>query len=299
MSSFWAREKTALYLSATMAGMFALGGIVWGLWVNSLVILFDGAYSLVSLVLSLLSVYAARVVRRPANQRFPFGRAAIEPLVITVKGLTIALVSLLSIALALHGLLTGGRVVETGMAMLFAAISAVACVVVWGYLRWVQVRTPGGLVSAERRQWLMDTLLSAAVLAGFGLAVLLERTAFSEYAVYADPVMVLLVAGYFIGVPLKMTLEAVRELVLAAPPAELRARVITALNEAAVPARQARYTKVGPYLLLEIRLPARDMRRAERLRIRLYRLLADLPVRPVVVIHTEGRKAERVVEAGP
>lgn len=39
-----ARENLALTLSAVGAGLFALAGITWGgLWVDSLVILFDGA----------------------------------------------------------------------------------------------------------------------------------------------------------------------------------------------------------------------------------------------------------------
>ncbi|RLK50858.1 cation diffusion facilitator family transporter [Alkalispirillum mobile] len=289
MISFWARENTALKLSAAIAGLFALGGVGWGLWINSLVILFDGAYSLVSLVLTLLSVYAARVVRKPANQRFPFGRGAIEPLVITVKGLTITLICLLSMASAVHALLTGGRLVEPGLAMAFAGISVLACALVWGYLRWAQRHVGSGLVTAERRQWLMDTVLSLAVLLGFGLAAALERTHWGDYAAYADPAMVLLVAGYFIVVPMKMTSEAVRELVLAAPPAELQARVAEALAKADVPAEQARSTKMGPYLLLEIRLPADRMPEITRLRIRLYRLLSGLSVRPVVIIHPEAR----------
>src|SRR5680860_395046 len=65
-----ARENMALSLSAVATGLFALAGITWGLWIDSLVILFDGAYSLVSLLLSLLSLYAARIVRRPASKEY-------------------------------------------------------------------------------------------------------------------------------------------------------------------------------------------------------------------------------------
>ncbi|WP_258868217.1 cation transporter [Alkalilimnicola ehrlichii] len=203
MSIVWEQEKTALTLSAAIAGLFALAGIGWGLWIDSLMILFDGAYSLVSLVLSLLSVYAARVVRRPANARFPFGHGAVEPLVIAVKGLTIALVCILSFGSAVHALLTGGRAVAADMAMLFAAVSVLGCLVTWLYLQWVHTRNGSGLIAAENRQWLMDTVLSAAVLTGFGLAWCLEQTAWSQWAVYTDPVMVILISGYFITVPVR------------------------------------------------------------------------------------------------
>ena len=70
-----ARENLALTLSAVGAGLFALAGITWGLWVDSLVIIFDGAYSLISLGLSLLSLYAARLVRRVFVKVDPLERA--------------------------------------------------------------------------------------------------------------------------------------------------------------------------------------------------------------------------------
>merc|ERR1712000_225414 len=120
--------------------------------------------------------YAARLVRRPANDDYPFGMGAVEPLVIAVKGLVIAVVCILSL------------------------VSAVV-----------------SLVQGEQRQWLMDSALSAAVMIGFGAAWLLERSHWAELAVYADPVMMLVISVYFMTVPVKMVLESVRELLLAAP----------------------------------------------------------------------------------
>ncbi|WP_278349835.1 cation diffusion facilitator family transporter, partial [Marinobacter nauticus] len=211
-----ARENLALTLSAVGAGLFALAGITWGLWVDSLVILFDGAYSLISLGLSLLSLYAARLVRRPANDDYPFGMGAVEPLVIAVKGLVIAVVCILSLVSAVVSLLQGGRAVAADMAMIFGAVNVVGCLAVWAYLRWSSLRNGSGLVQAEQRQWLMDSALSAAVMIGFGAAWLLERSHWAELAVYADPVMMLVISVYFMTVPVKMVLESVRELLLAA-----------------------------------------------------------------------------------
>src|SRR5690554_3531236 len=135
-----ARENMALTLSAAGAGLFAVVGIGWGLWVDSLVILFDGAYSLISLALSLLSLYAARLVRRPATEDYPFGLGAVEPLVIAVKGLVIGLVCVLSMASAVVSLLQGGRAVSADMGMVFGAVNVVGCLAVWVYLRWSSFR---------------------------------------------------------------------------------------------------------------------------------------------------------------
>ncbi|HTN33742.1 MAG TPA: cation diffusion facilitator family transporter [Marinobacter sp.] len=278
MLKFIARENTALVLSAIAAGLFALAGIIWGLWVDSLVILFDGAYSLVSLLLSLLSLYAARIIRRPACETYPFGLGAVEPLVIAVKGTVIALVCLLSMISAVASLVNGGRSVDASIALIFAGVSVVGCLAVWLYLKWSERRTPSGLVVAEHSQWLMDTVLSVAVLIGFGGAWWLEHSGWASLAVYADPVMMIVISGWFIVVPVKMAAGAVRELLLAAPSVELAEEVRDALKNKGIIPQQVKIAKVGSRLMLEINLPRNWPGKIDSLKRSLIRELDDLPV---------------------
>ncbi|MCH8505763.1 MAG: cation diffusion facilitator family transporter [Ectothiorhodospiraceae bacterium] len=292
MRYFFLRENTSLMVSAAFAAVFAAAGIGWGLWMGSLMILFDGAYSLVSLLLSLLAIQAGRLVRRPGNVRFPFGYAALQPLVIAVKGIAIMLVCLLSFASAVRALVTGGTDIQTGMALLFTAINVVGCGICLLYLRWVLVRQRTDLVHAEYQQWSMDTLLSAAVLAGFAAAFGLEQTRWAGLAVYADPVMVILVSGYFVLVPLRMTIGALRELLLAAPPHELQVQVERALNNLGLDRKQARVTKLGPYLLIELSVARRHKTSKGAVRFGRYRRLAGLPVRPVVLVRTASAQGD-------
>lgn len=286
MLKLMARENMALMLSAVAAGLFALAGIVWGMWVDSLVILFDGAYSLVSLLLSLLSLYAARMIRRPACDAYPFGFGAIEPLVIAVKGIVIAVVCLLSMVSAIVSLINGGRAVDADSALIFAAVSVAGCLAVWLYLKWAERDSPSGLIVAEHSQWLMDTALSLAVLIGFGVAWWLERSAWASLAVYADPVMMVAISGWFIVVPVKMAAGAVRELLLAAPPVELVEEVHEALKCEGIVPQQVKMAKVGTRLMLEINLPRNWPGKIERLKRNLVRNLDELPVTPAIFIRS-------------
>ena len=279
-----ARENTALVLSACAAGLFALAGIVLGLWIDSLVILFDGAYSLISLLLSVLSLYAARIIRRPACEAYPFGLGAVEPLVIAVKGAVIALVCLVSLVSALTSVVNGGRAVNADIAIVFAAVSVVGCLLVWLYLKWAGREQNSGLIVAEHSQWLMDTVLSAAVLVGFSAAWWLEHSARAPLAVYADPVMMILISGWFIVVPVKMAAGAVRELLMAAPSIELVDEVHEALRCEGIIPQQVRMAKVGPRLMLEINLPRNWPGTIERLKSNLSRNLNELPVTPAIFI---------------
>lgn len=286
MFKLMARESTALCVSAIFAGVFAIAGITWGLWIDSLVILFDGAYSLVSLLLSLLSLYAARIVQRPASKEYPFGRGAVEPLVIAIKGLVITLVCVLTLASAITAVFDGGRAVSADKALVFAAVSVFGCSAVWVYLQWAERRGSSGLLVAEQRQWFMDSVLSATVMLGFGISWWLERGAWSAWAVYADPVMMIVICAYFILVPVKMTVAAVRELLLAAPPAEFAEAVHEALSSVGLAPEQVKMAKVGPNLMLEISLPANWAGRPNSLKWSLSRKLADLPVRPAIFIRS-------------
>lgn len=285
MAAFLARENLALILSSIGAAVFAVLGITWGLWVDSLVILFDGAYSLVSLILSLLSVYAARLMRKPACDDFPLGRGALEPLVIAIKGLTIALVCVISLFSAVAALFSGGQVVDAGMALIFSAVSVIGCALVWGYLHWTTGRNQSGLLMAEKKQWLMDMALSAAVLVGFGVAAMLETSAWAHLARYADPMMMVLISGYFLVVPLKMTAAAVRELLLSAPSEELQNCVSQAMRDVGLHPDCASTIKVGPSLMVEVALPANWSDDINRLRFRLRRKLSVLPLEPRIFVH--------------
>ena len=74
-------EQHTLRLSLfTIIGL-AIAGIGYGLYIDSEAVMLDGFYALTSLVGSGLYLLAARVVEKPADRRFQYGYAHIEPLV--------------------------------------------------------------------------------------------------------------------------------------------------------------------------------------------------------------------------
>ena len=145
-------EKRTLTLSALSALLFAVAGLVIGLLVDSLVIVFDGAYSLVSLVLTLLSLAAARFIAAPSCDRFTFGRAIFEPAVIAIKGAVILLEVVYSLYAAVEALLTGGREVDASVATAFGVVNVLGCIAVWALIAAQSKRQHSGLLDAEADQ---------------------------------------------------------------------------------------------------------------------------------------------------
>lgn len=214
-------ENRILTFSALLASGFAIGGMVLGLLVGSIVIVFDGVYSLVSLLLTLLSLAASYYISKPSKSIFPFGKAVLEPIVIAIKAAVILVVVSFSLFSAVTALMTGGREVDASIATIFGVVNVIGCGYAWWFMAKKSRRFSSGLIEAEKKQWQMDTFLSVAVTVGFIAAWLVSLTPYAHYAVYADPMMMVLMGFYFLKVPFDMLVGALRELLMMTPSKEL------------------------------------------------------------------------------
>ncbi len=278
-------EKRILTLSALISSGFAMGGLVVGLLVSSLVILFDGMYSLVSLLLTILSLIASRYIQKPSDDEFQFGRAALEPAVIAVKGAVILIVVCSSLYSAVVAMFTGGREVDVSIATLFGIVSVVGCGIAWFYMTKLHKRTASDLIDAEVKQWKMDTLLSVAVTVGFILAWFLTLSPLAEYAVYTDPMMMLAMSFYFLKVPFEMLKSSLREIFMMAPSEEICNKVDQGVLAAGEESEQlvelAAVTKIGRELWVDVDIKSEDnviaVEDIEHTRRTLHKKLSKLP----------------------
>ncbi|GAK21713.1 LOW QUALITY PROTEIN: cobalt-zinc-cadmium resistance protein [Vibrio sp. JCM 19052] len=214
-------ENRILTFSALLASGFAVGGWYLACLLGRIVIVFDGVYSLVSLLLTLLSLAASYYISKPSKSIFPFGKAVLEPIVIAIKAAVILVVVAFSLFSAVTALMTGGREVDASIATIFGVVNVVGCGYAWWFMAKKSRRFSSGLIEAEKKQWQMDTLLSVAVTLGFIAAWLVSLTPYAHYAVYADPMMMVLMGFYFLKVPFDMLVGALRELLMMTPSKEL------------------------------------------------------------------------------
>ena len=130
-------------------------------------------------------------------------------------------------------------------------------------------------------------MLSVAVTAGFVVAWLMTQSSLAAYAVYADPVMMLLISLYFIKVPLNMLTSALREIFLMAPSEEIRERIDQSVLEAGKDSDQeielAGVAKVGRELWVDVDIYPDDsdvirVKDIEKTRETIEKRLAKLPL---------------------
>jgi cation diffusion facilitator family transporter len=249
------RDSRILVLSVVASAVFAVGSLIWGLLAGSQMIVFDGLYSFVSVVLSLLAVVALRAARQGPDERYPWGREVFEPLTITVKAAALAGLCGYAVVGGVQEIVAGGREIDAGWAVLYGVAATVVGVGVSLVLRRMS-RGATDIVRAEAREWMGDALLSIGTLAGFGVALGLQVAGREDIARYVDPTMVVLTSVIYLRIPLRLFVEGLREvLTMSADPA-LKEQVIALVGDVArewlLAEPAIRLSKVGSRLDVDI-----------------------------------------------
>jgi cation diffusion facilitator family transporter len=210
-------EQKALRRSVWGNLFFAALGFGFAASSQSEAILLDGFFSLVAWLMSVLTIRVAKLVQGPADEWFHFGYAAFEPMLNTVKGLLLLGVCGFSLASAIKALLSEGRPLNPGWALVYAVIAAVGA----GLLAVLQNRTAkktrSPLLEVDVKNWKIDAILSAGVGVAFLAAFVLRDSQWSYLLPYVDPALVTLLVVIMIRDPVKIVIEGVAELLAVAP----------------------------------------------------------------------------------
>jgi cation diffusion facilitator family transporter len=233
----------------------AAGALIIGLVAHSMAIVFDGLFSTIEVAMSLLALFAARVVAREANRRFQYGYWHIEPLVLAFNAGALSLLCLWGLIDAVVSLLSGGREADLGWAVAYSAAAAAIAVLMTVRLRGSNQGVASDLVALESDGWLLSAYASAALLVGFGLAWASQGTPFSYVAAYADPLILGVLSIAFLPVPARTLRRSVSEILLITPQ-DLDQRVRATMDEIAERRGYLGYTsysaKVGRGRFVEI-----------------------------------------------
>jgi cation diffusion facilitator family transporter len=255
------REHAALRLSAIGALLSAVLGIAFYFLTDSEAILLDGFFSFVGFGMGLVTIRVARLVQQPDDARFQFGYAAFEPLLNAIKGLVILAVCAFAFASAVGAAVDGGREIDALWGIAYAGIAAVACFAIAAYQRQVARTTGSALVEVDAKSWLVDGLMSVVVAGAFVIACAIEGSRWSAVGPYVDPGLVMLLVVLMVGVPVRIVLRGVGELLKVAPDQEvqrdIRSRVEAVLDAADMPKRVIRMVRIGRefWLLNHILVP--------------------------------------------
>ncbi|GEN57282.1 cobalt-zinc-cadmium resistance protein [Halolactibacillus alkaliphilus] len=251
------QERHLLRISVYGALFFAISGIVFGIISGAQMIVFDGLYSLISLILSTISLFASHYMRKTDIKNFPFGKDKIEPLVIIIKYLVILVLVVSSFTSAVMALLSGGREVDINLALVYSVLSTILCIGITFYLKSHAKKSKSGLLHAEANQWVMDSLVSLGVVVGFIISLIFTNLpALSGLIPYIDPIMVVIVSVYFVKVPISEMGSGLREILDMPPkgkmPDQIKQHIKTLKTTHEFKEAFTRVSKVGQTLWVEV-----------------------------------------------
>jgi predicted Co/Zn/Cd cation transporter (cation efflux family) len=109
-------EQRMLRLSTVSAAVFAVVAITWGAAAASQVVLLDGVYSLIGVLLGGLSLRGAVLVDRGPTPHYPFGWEALTPVIVGVQGLVLLGSLGYAVVDAISVILQGGGATDYGAA---------------------------------------------------------------------------------------------------------------------------------------------------------------------------------------
>lgn len=221
-------ERNALWISIWATVVIAVGALVLGVATGTRIIVFDGAYMTIGLVLSVASLRAAVMVGAGPDRRYPFGRDALTPLVVTIQGLAIAGTLIYAVGDAIVLIGSGGSPVDPIVIAVYGAATALAGFAIAILLKR---RAPtSDLVAAECAQWRAGAVLSAVMLVGAVAAAALVAAGLESVANYIDPVLVLVACAVLAYIPVQLIAAGLNELLEGAPSRDLTGRIHEAVD---------------------------------------------------------------------
>ena len=218
-------ERNALIVSVVGALFMAGLGIGFSLITQSNAILLDGIFSLIGFAAGLVALRVSNLVQQPDDVHYQFGYGGFESLFNLLKGITIAIISVFALTDAINAILSGGRPINVGIALIYAIIVGIACFIVAIYLRRAASKTKSPLVQLDAKSWLIDGLLTVAVLAAFLTAFFIEKSDYAWMADYVDPVIVAILVVLIVPVPVIAIRDNVKQLLLGAPDKNMQNRL--------------------------------------------------------------------------
>jgi predicted Co/Zn/Cd cation transporter (cation efflux family) len=227
------KENGVLRVSIAITIFISALGILFGLASGSFSILFDGVYSLVDALMTILSLLVVNLIALSAvhnsradklNERFSMGLWHLEPMMLGLNGLTFMLVGIYALFNAVITMLNGGRHMEFGPAITYAAVTLIACAATAILGHRANRKIKSDFITLDVSGWVMSAGISAALLIAFITGYAVKDTPWAWIAPYVDPAILAVVCLILIPVPFGTVRQAFADILLVTP-ADLKEQV--------------------------------------------------------------------------
>lgn len=171
-------------------------------------------------------------------------------------GVLILAICMFALISAITALLSGGRYMNAGYAIIYTGSAALIGIMVAINQNRIAKKVKSPILEVDAKNWLMDGMISFGAGLGFLGAYLIRGTQFDFLYSYVDPLLVSVIVLIMIRMPLVTILDNFMEIIQVAPEYELQDEVTKAVSETIqeIPYREqnVRMMKTGRYFYVLI-----------------------------------------------
>ncbi len=221
------REQKTLKISMFSALLLAIFGIIFGIYVKSLAVMFDGFVALISVGLGLLSVITSRYVYKEDDDVFQYGYIRFEPMVNFFKSLILVIVCIYAFFNAVSSIVSGGYEIEVGGAIVYTCCAFVFCLLLFVYTGFYTKILESDLIKVDNTEWKIDCVLYLGAIVAFGIIYVLfmpndfmpslKIPESSHFTRYVDPFLLAVLSLLLCISPIQICIENFKDLMMVAP----------------------------------------------------------------------------------
>lgn len=223
-------EENTLRISMIGAFLLAIWGISMAYFSQSDAVLLDGAFNLISAVITFFSIKVTSMISRKESFKHPFGFFAYETLIVFTKGASILILIAISVTANVKKILSGGGEPKLGIMTIYVVIAVFACLAIYLIFRKSYKQIETELLFAEKQSWLLNTIISGSIGVAFLIAIFLQGTSLGWINRYLDQILVIIFSLIFIREPFNLVKDGLREFLLGSPKKEISQPFIDKLN---------------------------------------------------------------------
>ncbi|MFA5311368.1 MAG: cation diffusion facilitator family transporter [Candidatus Omnitrophota bacterium] len=213
------RSQQLLAARISIAGsiiLFFISATV-GIAVDSITLILDASASLVILAAAFLMNFAVKKIHQPPDDSYNFGYHKYEPLTAAIQSGLIIATCVVSIKFALQDIVHAEDTHSYSLPAIATFFAGLLGLFVTTYLRRIQRKVDSQMLRAAAQHWFIDMVLSFSVCLGFCFGLVMQSLGYTAITPYVDPAMAIMLAIFFIFMPVKGGLRSLFELLDAAP----------------------------------------------------------------------------------
>lgn len=213
-------ENNLLIISVAAGVIISIIEVFVAWYSKSQAVLMDSIFDISEAIVAALFVLVLPLIYKPVSEKMPYGYAQIESLFMILKGSMLSGITIYLLIQNIQIIFQGGKPVDSGFIGIFElGVGIFSAFILWVLMHWNN-NSSSEVVKAEIISWKIDIFCCAGLGLAFLGSIALDNTSISWFSNYIDQVVAIIVAAFMLPQPIKMVIDALRNIILISPKQE-------------------------------------------------------------------------------